>query len=113
MGKKSREFMARTKQEMIAEFTDSATTSRSTTIRPIAQVAVDEYVVGPGRRGHIVYARYVNTLSQVPEVKQILPIDRPEGEGEFSDYIFEPVSGGGAGATAAALCRDSGLPGDA
>ena len=33
---------------------------------------------------------YVNTLTQVPDVKQLLPIDQPEGEGEFSDYIFEP-----------------------
>jgi len=90
VGKKSREFMARTKQEMIAEFTGLGDSFSLDTIRPIAQVAVDEYVSGRVDAVHIVYARYVNTLTQVPEVKQLLPIDQPEGEGEFSDYIFEP-----------------------
>jgi F-type H+-transporting ATPase subunit gamma len=90
VGKKSREFMARTKQEMIAEFTGLGDNFSLDTIRPIAQVAVDEYVSGRVDAVHIVYARYVNTLTQVPEVKQLLPIDQPEGEGEFSDYIFEP-----------------------
>jgi F-type H+-transporting ATPase subunit gamma len=90
VGKKSREFMARTKQEMIAEFTGLGDNFSLDTIRPIAQVAVDEYVSGRVDAVHIVCARYVNTLTQVPEVKQLLPIDQPEGEGEFSDYIFEP-----------------------
>lgn len=90
VGKKSREFMARTRQEMIAEFTGLGDNFSLDTIRPIAQVAVDEYISGRVDAVHIVYARYVNTLSQVPEVKQLLPIDQPEGEGEFSDYIFEP-----------------------
>ena len=90
VGKKSREFMARTKQEMIAEFTGLGDNFSLDTVRPIAQVAVDEYVSGRVDAVHIVYARYVNTLTQVPEVKQLLPIDQPEGEGEFSDYIFEP-----------------------
>lgn len=90
VGKKSREFMARTKQEMIAEFTGLGDNFSLDTIRPIAQVAVDEFVSGRVDAVHIVYARYVNTLTQVPEVKQLLPIEQPEGEGEFSDYIFEP-----------------------
>jgi len=29
-------------------------------------------------------------LSQVPQVQQILPIVRPEGSGQYRDYIFEP-----------------------
>jgi F-type H+-transporting ATPase subunit gamma len=32
----------------------------------------------------------VNTLSQVPEVRQILPIVQPAASGAYTDYIFEP-----------------------
>lgn len=94
VGKKAREFMARTKQEMIAEFTGLGDNFSLDAIRPIANVAVDEFVSGRVDAVHIVYARYVNTLTQVPEVKQLLPIVRPEGQGEFSDYIFEPSPAG-------------------
>lgn len=94
VGKKAREFMARTRQEMIAEFTGLGDSFSLDAIRPIASVAVDEFVSGRVDAVQIVYARYVNTLTQVPEVKQLLPIVRPEGQGEFSDYIFEPSPAG-------------------
>ena len=94
VGRKAREFMARTRQEMIAEFTGLGDSFSLDAIRPISQVAVDEFVSGRVDAVHIVYARYVNTLTQVPEVKQLLPIVRPEGQGEFSDYIFEPSPAG-------------------
>ena len=94
VGKKAREFMARTKQEMIAEFIGLGDNFSLDQIRPIAQVAADEFIAGRVDAVHIVYARYVNTLTQVPEVKQLLPIVQPEGKGEFNDYIFEPSPAG-------------------
>ncbi len=89
-GKKGRDFMVRTRQEVVAEFTGMGDNPSLEDIRPIAQVALDDFTSGKVDAVHIVFPRFVNTLSQVPEVRQILPIARPEGVGEYSDYIFEP-----------------------
>jgi F-type H+-transporting ATPase subunit gamma len=90
VGKKSRDYMARAGQNMIANFTELGDNFELDTIRPIAQVAVDEFIAGEVDAVYLVYARFVNTLTQVPDVMQLLPIIRPEGEGEFGEYIFEP-----------------------
>lgn len=91
VGKKSRDYMARANQNLVANFTDLGDNFDLDSIRPIAQVAVDEFVAGEVDAVYLVYARFVNTLSQIPDVKQLLPIIRPEGQGEFSEYIFEPT----------------------
>lgn len=91
VGKKSRDYMARAGQNMIANFTDLGDHFDLDAIRPIAQVAVDEFISGDVDAVYLVYARFVNTLSQVPDVKQLLPIVRPESGGEFGEYIFEPA----------------------
>jgi F-type H+-transporting ATPase subunit gamma len=92
IGKKGRDFMARTKQDMVAEFTSLGDNYSLDEIRTIAQVAVEEFVSGRVDAVHLIYPRFVNTLSQVPEVKQLLPIVRPEstGEDEYGEFIFEP-----------------------
>ena len=89
-GKKGRDFMVRTRQEVVAEFTGMGDNPKLEDIRPIAQVALDDFTSGKVDAVHIVFPRFVNTLAQVPEVRPILPIVRPEGAGEYSDYIFEP-----------------------
>jgi len=96
IGRKGRDFFARTKQDMIAEFTNLGDNYSLDSLRPIAQVAVDEFIAGRVDAVHLIYPRFVNTLSQVPEVKQLLPIVRPEsapGEGH-SEFIFEPSPAG-------------------
>jgi F-type H+-transporting ATPase subunit gamma len=90
VGKKSRDYMARAGQDLIANFTELGDNFTLDTIRPISQVAVDEFVSGNVDAVYLVYARFVNTLTQVPDVKQLLPIEQPTSGGEFSEYIFEP-----------------------
>lgn len=90
VGKKGRDFMIRTGQEVTAEFTGLGDAITLVDIHPISQVMFDDYVSGRVDAVYMCYARYVNTLTQVPEVLQILPIQAPEGEGQYSDYIFEP-----------------------
>ena len=90
IGKKGRDFMIRTAQNVAAEYTGLGDTITLDGLRPIVQVAIDDFVAGKVDAVHVVYAKFVNTLTQVPEVRQILPIVRPEGGGEYTDYIFEP-----------------------
>lgn len=93
VGKKGRDFLNRTRQEVVAEFIQLGDRPSLDDIRPIVSVAVDEFLSGEVDAVHLLYPQFVNTLTQRPEVVQILPIERPEGDtgaGEAGDYIFEP-----------------------
>ncbi|MGH2531855.1 MAG: ATP synthase F1 subunit gamma [Thermomicrobiales bacterium] len=89
-GKKGRDFMLRARQDVVAEFTGLGDKVSLDDLRPIAQVALDDFIGGKVDAVYIVFARFVNTLTQSPEVRQILPIEKPEGVGLYTDYIFEP-----------------------
>ena len=89
-GKKGRDFMVRTRQDVVAEFIGLGDNPSLQDVRPIADVALQDFVTGKVDAVYVVFARFVNTLAQVPEVRQILPIVRPAETGIYSDYIFEP-----------------------
>lgn len=89
-GRKGRDFMIRTRQDVVAEFTGLKDNVTLDDLRPIAEVALEDFLSGRVDAVFVVFARYVNALTQVPEVRQILPIVSPEGGGTYTDYIFEP-----------------------
>jgi F-type H+-transporting ATPase subunit gamma len=90
VGKKGRDFMVRYRREVIAEFTALGDYPTLTQVSPIAQVAVDDFVSGKVDAVQIIYTRFVNTLSQRPEVQQLLPVQAPEESAAHTDFIFEP-----------------------
>jgi F-type H+-transporting ATPase subunit gamma len=92
VGKKGRDFAARTNQEMIAQFIQLGDRPTLDDVRPIAQVAIQEFLDGNVDAVHIIYPQFVNTLSQTPTLLQLLPIEQPEGgdSTKADDYIFEP-----------------------
>src|SRR6185436_14578040 len=61
---------------------------------PIARVITDSFISGSIDRAVLVYPRFVSTLTQRPEVVQLLPITPPETSTQERtrrlDYIFEP-----------------------
>jgi F-type H+-transporting ATPase subunit gamma len=89
-GKKGRDFMVRSRQDVVAEFTALGDNVTFNDIRPIVEVALEDFNAGKVDAVSVIFPRFVNTLTQTPEVRQILPIARPEGAGEYTDYIFEP-----------------------
>ena len=91
VGKKGRDFAARTNQNLVAEFIRLGDRPALDDVRPIAQVAIKEFLDGNVDAVHIVYSQFVNTLTQQPTLLQLLPIERPEGSSDQADdYIFEP-----------------------
>lgn len=63
--------------------------------QPISRIAMEEYTGGIVDRVLLVYASFVNTVTQTPTTIQLLPVERvdaPEegGESSESEYIFEP-----------------------
>jgi F-type H+-transporting ATPase subunit gamma len=89
-GRKGRDFMTRTRQDVVAEFTGLGDNVALDDVRPIVDIALQDFISGKVDSVQVVYPKFVNTLTQTPEILQILPIMRPEGEGTYSDYIFEP-----------------------
>jgi F-type H+-transporting ATPase subunit gamma len=93
VGKRGRDFLLRTRQEVVAEFIGLGDRPALDEIRPIAQVAMQDYFDEKVDAVHVVFPRFVNTMTQRPEAMQILPIERPEAEQNANDrvdYIFEP-----------------------
>ncbi len=89
-GKKGRDFMVRTRQNIVAEFVGLGDNVGLVDVRPIAEVALQDFVSGKVDAVHVVFPRFVNTLVQMPEIRQVLPIVRPAEVGAYTDYIFEP-----------------------
>jgi len=93
VGRKGRDFFSRTTQEIEAEFTALGDAPSMDTLRPIIDIAVEDFTSGRVDAVYLIYTKFVNTLSQQPEVLQILPITTPEdatAEEQIQDFIFEP-----------------------
>ncbi len=62
--------------------------------QPISRIAIDDYTEGRVDRVLLVYASFINTVSQVPVTVPILPVEPPQaGDADSSgetQYIFEP-----------------------
>jgi F-type H+-transporting ATPase subunit gamma len=93
VGRKGRDFFNRTTQEIEAEITALGDAPSMDTLRPIIDIAVEDFTSGRVDAVYLIYTKFVNTLTQQPEVLQILPITPPEdatAEEQIQDFIFEP-----------------------
>src|SRR5438105_8516130 len=96
VGRKGQDFLARRGRNLLGTFTGIVDRVRYDDVIPIARVIMDSFISGSIDRAVLVYPRFVSTLSQRPEVVQLLPIERPQApeqaqsEERRLDYIFEP-----------------------
>ena len=94
VGKKGRDFMVRYRRDVVAEFTTLGDYPTLAQVSPIAQVAVDDFISGKVDAVYLIYTRFINTLSQRPEMQQLLPVQAPEqAAATTGDVIFEPSAG--------------------
>lgn len=89
-GKKGRDFMVRTRQNLVASFEGLGDNVSLDDVRPISDIALNDFYTGKVDAVYVLFAEYVNTITQRPVVRQILPIAKPEETGAYTDYIFEP-----------------------
>lgn len=95
VGKKGRDFVLRTEQHLLAEFTDYGDHPSMSDASAIARVAMDAFLQGDVDVVYLIYAKFVNTATQTPTVVQLLPvqppeIDETEQSGADAEYIYEP-----------------------
>jgi F-type H+-transporting ATPase subunit gamma len=93
VGRKGRDFLRRTQQPIIAEFTGLGDRPSPADVRAIAQTVKDAYLNEDVDQVFLVYPRFVSTVTQTPTVVQVLPVEPPEETAESGpspQYIFEP-----------------------
>ena len=94
VGRKGRDFIVRTQQNLIAEFVNYGDKPSIADARAISQVAVDSFQKGEVDVVYLVYPQFVNTVTQKPIAVQLLPVQPPESNEEDSqksiEYIYEP-----------------------
>ena len=95
VGKKGRDFMRRTGQELVAEFLNIGDYPGYEEIRPLVHVVIQDFIEGKADEVYILYAQFVNTVVQRPELFKLLPVEAPEdAETAAVDYIYEPTREG-------------------
>jgi len=105
VGKKAAQFLARTRRKLVAEFTyhDTPTYAEAAAISRFAQ---EMFLKGEADAVDVIYTRFINTLSQRPDKRLLLPMGSaaniqaearehakaapaPAGH-QAIDFIFEP-----------------------
>lgn len=93
VGRKGRDFVVRSPYNLLAEFTNYGDRPSMNDASAIAQVAVDSFTKGEVDVVYLVYARFINTVTQTPTVVKLLPVEPPEDESDEKknvEYIYEP-----------------------
>jgi F-type H+-transporting ATPase subunit gamma len=92
VGRKGQDFMARRGRALRATFTQLGDRPDYMAIVPIARVVIDAYTQGLIDAAYLLYPRFISTLSQRPQLEQLLPVQPPaEADGRaHAEYIYEP-----------------------
>ena len=100
-GRKARQFLARTKRELLADFELKDAPSFVET-KPIAQFVTEKFLNREVDKVSVLYTHFINTINQQPVVQTLLPIsdftlakgeegESPtEGADPMVGYLFEP-----------------------
>jgi F-type H+-transporting ATPase subunit gamma len=113
LGRKGMQYLARAGRSVLAEF-ELKESFGFIDSKAISKFAMEKFLSGEVDRVTVVFTDFVNTLTQVPRAKAILPIaslrvtaevfgdsekhiEIPAGEAE-TEYLFEPASGDVLGA---------------
>ncbi len=92
IGRKGRDFMVRTGQEVQAVFTDLGDRPSLVDVTPAASIVIDDYTEGRVDAVYMAYADFVSTTLQRPVMQPLLPVVPAELRAEDAvGYIYEPT----------------------
>jgi F-type H+-transporting ATPase subunit gamma len=94
IGTKAAQFFRRVGANIVAKPTHLGDTPTLESLIGAVRVMLDAYEEGRIDQLTLIYNRFINTMTQKPEVEQLLPILRAEDERlkHHWDYIYEPES---------------------
>lgn len=97
-GRKGVQFVARTKRQLLADF-DLKDAPGLLDTKPISKFIIEKFLAREVDKVSVLFTHYVNTLTQQPTVRTLLPIspaeigvkgDAPASGDGTTEYIFEP-----------------------
>jgi F-type H+-transporting ATPase subunit gamma len=92
VGRRGREFMARHGGQIMAEYSDLPPRPTVLDVAPIARTVIDDFLSGDYDEVYLAYTDFINTLSQKPTIRQLLPIRPGEVDSVMSKYINPDTS---------------------
>ena len=106
VGKKARQFLSRTRRDMIADF-ELKDAPAFTETKEIAKFCVEKFLSGEVDKVSVLFTHFINTINQKPVVRTLLPISSFElpqateegaaakdGGDPMIGYMFEPTPEG-------------------
>ncbi|MDR3502363.1 MAG: F0F1 ATP synthase subunit gamma [Legionella sp.] len=94
IGRKGKAFFKRVGSNVLGSIEHLGDTPSINDLIGIVKVMLDAFYTGKIDALHIVYNEFVNTMTQKPLVKQLLPLPKSEDDsktmGHHWDYIYEP-----------------------
>lgn len=90
VGKKAVEFFKSRKLDLMSETYCEAENMTLGDCFSVAKTLCKQFLAGELDQILVAYTDFVSVLSQVPRTIQLLPLNRPEGEADGNDIIYEP-----------------------
>jgi len=91
VGRKGNEFIRRVGREVRAEFMGLGDRPSLMDTLPISRIIIDDYTSGYVDAVYLVYAKFVTTMTQTPEMDQLLPVEPAKLPAmQNVEYIYEP-----------------------
>jgi F-type H+-transporting ATPase subunit gamma len=76
----------RRRKNVIAEFSHLPAAPSFSDVSAIGRLVVDEFLQGNADRVFLVYTDFVNMVKQIPDIKQLLPLEIGAGEGRVEKF---------------------------
>jgi F-type H+-transporting ATPase subunit gamma len=103
IGKKGRDFMARHKIKIVADFVNLSSITRLVEIKALTKMVLEDFINNKYDEIYLAYTDFVSTVVQKPRIKKLLPFSieketelgdvglvHKEEEKEFYEFLFEP-----------------------
>lgn len=94
IGRKGQAFFKRVGGNVLASVSNLGDTPKVKDLLGIVKVMLDAFYQGEIDALHVVYNEFVNTMTQTPKTRQLLPLPTAEEDsktlGHHWDYIYEP-----------------------
>jgi F-type H+-transporting ATPase subunit gamma len=94
IGRKGRDGLRRAGIPIAAHFSQLGDRPSYTDVTPIARLVTEDFLTEKYDEIHVAYSTFITTLTQRPEITQLLPIATPQQEQgadvENDEYLFEP-----------------------
>jgi F-type H+-transporting ATPase subunit gamma len=92
VGRKGRDYFRRRKREMRAHYVDVWNKFDFSNAIVVAREIMSDFLTGQVQEVHLIYATFINLVTQRPRLVQLLPIATGEAAAEAppTEYLFEP-----------------------